>query len=83
MDVIKIPYTSYLVVKIKDFSEFIQNELLNDEIPKDYWIYDIGDNIYCYLEEFFKEKGIKYDEDLDEELLDSLCDSIFRYLKLL
>ena len=28
MDIIKLPYTSYLELNVKDFSEFIQNELL-------------------------------------------------------
>ena len=27
MDIIKLPYTSYLELSVKDFSEFIQNEL--------------------------------------------------------
>lgn len=83
MDTINIPYTTYLEVNVKDFSEFIQNELLEEKFPRDRWIDDIGDNIYYYLEGFFRERGIKYNEDINEELLDLLCDSIFKYLKLL
>lgn len=83
MDIIKLPYTSYLEVKVKDLSEFIQNELLEEKLPRDRWIDDIGDNIYYYLEGFFKNKDIKYNEDINEELLDLLCDSIYKYLKLL
>ena len=51
MDIIKLPYTSYLELSVKDFSEFIQNELLEENVPKDSWYNDIGDNIYYYLEE--------------------------------
>lgn len=83
MDTVNIPYTTYLEVKIKDFSEFIQNELLEEKLPRDRWIDDIGDNIYYYLERFFKSEDIKYNEDINEELLDLLCDSIYKYLKLL
>lgn len=82
MDIIKLPYTSYLEVNIKDFSEFIQNELIKEKVAKDRWIDDIGDNIYYYLEEYFRNKNIKYNEDIDEELLDLLCDSIFKHLNL-
>ena len=53
MDIIKLPYTSYLEVSIKDFSEFIQNELLEEKAPRDSWHDDIGDNIYYYLERYF------------------------------
>lgn len=35
MDIIKLPYTSYLGVSIKDFSEFIQDELLKEKVPRD------------------------------------------------
>ena len=83
MDIIKLPYTSYLEVNVKDLSEFIQNELLEEKLPRDRWIDDIGDNIYYYLERFFKSEDIKYNEDINEELLDLLCDSIYKYLKLL
>lgn len=41
MDIIKLPYTSYL--SVKDFSEFIQNELLEENVSKDNWHDDIGD----------------------------------------
>lgn len=50
MDIIKLPYTSYLELNVKDFSEFIQNELLEENVSKDNWHDDIGDNIYYYLE---------------------------------
>ena len=83
MDIIKLPYTSYIEVSIKDFSEFIQNELLKENIPKDSWYDDIGDNIYYYLERYFIKKDIKYDEHINEELLNLLCDSICGYLNLL
>nr|DAG87663.1 MAG TPA: hypothetical protein [Crassvirales sp.] len=83
MDTVNIPYTTYLEVNVKDFSEFIQNELLEEKLPRDRWIDDIGDNIYYYLERFFKSEDIKYNEDINEELLDLLCDSIYKYLKLL
>ena len=83
MDIIKLPYTSYLDLSVKDISEFIQNELLEENVPKDSWYDDIYDNIYYYLEEYFKSKDIKYDEDINEKLLDLLCDSIWEYLNLL
>lgn len=83
MDTVNIPYTTYLEVNVKDFSEFIQNELLEEKLPRDRWIDDIGDNIYYYLERFFKSEDMKYNEDINEELLDLLCDSIYKYLKLL
>ena len=83
MDIIKLPYTSYLELSIKDFSEFIQNELLEEKVPRDSWYDDIYDNIYYYLEEYFKSKDIKYDEDINDKLLDLLCDSIWEYLNLL
>ena len=83
MDIIKLPYTSYLELSVKDFSEFIPNELLEENVPKDSWHDDIGDNIYYYLEEYFKSKDIKYDEDINDKLLDLLCDSIWEYLNLL
>ena len=83
MDIIKLPYTSYLDLSVKDFSEFIQNELLEENVPKDSWYNDIGDNIYYYLEEYFKSKDIKYDEDINDKLLDLLCNSIWEYLNLL
>lgn len=83
MDIIKLPYTSYLEVNVKDLSEFIQNELLEEKLPRDRWIDDIGDNIYYYLEGYFINKDIKYDEDINEELLDLLCESIWEYLNLL
>ena len=83
MDIIKLPYTSYLELSIKDFSEFIQNELLEENVPKDSWRDDIGDNIYYYLERYFIKKDIKYDEHINEELLDLLCYSIWEYLNLL
>ena len=83
MDIIKLPYTSYLELSIKDFSEFIQNELLEENVPKDSWYDDIYDNIYYYLEEYFKSKDIKYDEDINEKLLDLLCNSNWEYLNLL
>lgn len=35
MDIIKLPYTSYLDLSVKDFSEFIQNELLEEKVPRD------------------------------------------------
>lgn len=54
MDIIKLPYTSYLEVNVKDLSEFIRNELLEEKFPKDCWIDDIGDNIYYYLERYFR-----------------------------
>lgn len=81
MDIIKLPYTSYLEVNVKDFSEFIQNELLKENFPKNRWHDDICDNIYYYLGKYFID--IKYDEHINEELLDLLCDSICEYLKLL
>ena len=83
MDIIKLPYTSYLELSVKDFSEFIQNELLEEKVPRDSWYDDIYDNIYYYLEEYFKSKDIKYDEDINDKLLDLLCDSIWEYLNLL
>ena len=83
MDIIKLPYTSYLNLSVKDFSEFIQNELLEENVPKDSWSDDIGDNIYYYLERYFIKKDIKYDEDINEKLLDLLCESICEYLNLL
>ena len=83
MDIIKLPYTSYLELSVKDFSEFIQNELLEENVPKDSWYDDIYDNIYYYLEEYFKSKDIKYDEDINDKLLDLLCESILEYLNLL
>lgn len=83
MDIIKLPYTSYLDLSIKDISEFIQNKLLEERVPKDSWHDDIGDNIYYYLEEYFNSKDIKYDEDIIDELLDLLCESIWEYLNLL
>ena len=83
MDIIKLPYTSYLELSVKDFSEFIQNELLKENAPKDSWSDDIYDNIYYYLEEYFKSKDIKYDEDINDKLLDLLCNSIWEYLNLL
>lgn len=83
MDIIKLPYTSYLEVNVKDLSEFIQNDLLKEKVPRDSWHDDIGDNIYYYLEGYFINKDIKYDEDINEELLDLLCESIWEYLNLL
>ena len=83
MDIIKLPYTSYLELSVKDFSEFIQNELLKENAPKDSWYDDIYDNIYYYLERYFIKKDIKYDEHINEELLDLLCDNIWEYLNLL
>lgn len=83
MDIIKLPYTSYLEVNVKDLSEFIQNELIEEKFPKDCWIDDIGDNIYYYLEKYFRKKDIEYNEDINDQLLDLLCDSIFKYLNLL
>nr|DAG89935.1 MAG TPA: hypothetical protein [Crassvirales sp.]DAO31223.1 MAG TPA: hypothetical protein [Crassvirales sp.] len=83
MDIIKLPYTSYLEVNVKDLSEFIQNDLLKEKVPRDSWHDDIGDNIYYYLEGYFRNKDIKYDEDINEELLDLLCESIWEYLNLL
>ena len=83
MDIIKLPYTSYLDISVKDFSEFIQNELLEEKVPRDSWHDDIGDNIYYYLKRYFRNKNIKYDEDINEELLDLLCESIWEYLNLL
>jgi hypothetical protein len=83
MDIIKLPYTSYLEVNVKDLSEFIQNELIEEKFPKDCWIDDIGDNIYYYLEGYFRKKDIEYNEDINDQLLDLLCDSIFKYLNLL
>ena len=77
MDIIKLPYTSYLELSVK------QNELLEENVPKDNWHDDIGDNIYYYLERYFIKKDIKYDEHINEELLDLLCDSIWEYLNLL
>ena len=46
MDIIKLPYTSYLELNVKDFSEFIQNELLEENVPKDNWHDDIGCLLY-------------------------------------
>lgn len=83
MDIIKLPYTSYLEVNVKDLSEFIRNDLLKEKVPRDSWHDDIGDNIYYYLEGYFRNKNIKYDEDINEELLDLLCESIWEYLNLL
>lgn len=83
MDIIKLPYTSYLEVNVKDISEFIQNELLKEKVSKDSWHDDIGDNIYYYLKRYFRNKNIKYNEDINEELLDLLCESIWEYLNLL
>lgn len=83
MDIIKLPYTSYLEISVKDISEFIQNELLEEKVPRDSWHDDIGDNIYYYLKRYFRNKDIKYDEDINDELLDLLCDSIWEYLNLL
>lgn len=83
MDIIKLPYTSYLELSVKDISEFIQNELLEEKVPRDSWHDDIGDNIYYYLKRYFRNKNIKYDEDINEELLDLLCESIWEYLNLL
>ena len=83
MDIIKLPYTSYLEVNVKDLSEFIQNDLIEEKFPKDCWIDDIGDNIYYYLEKYFRKKDIEYNEDINDQLLDLLCDSIFKYLNLL
>ena len=83
MDIIKLPYTSYLEVNVKDLSEFIQNDLLKEKVPRDSWHDDIGDNIYYYLEGYFRNRNIKYDEDINEELLDLLCESIWEYLNLL
>ena len=83
MDIIKLPYTSYLDLSVKDFSEFIQNELLKENAPKDSWYDDIYDNIYYYLERYFIKKDIKYDEHINVELLDLLCDNIWEYLNLL
>lgn len=83
MDIIKLPYTSYLEVNVKDLSEFIRNDLLKEKVPRDSWHDDIGDNIYYYLEGYFRNKNIKYDGDINEELLDLLCESIWEYLNLL
>ena len=83
MDIIKLPYTSYLEVNVKDLSEFIQNDLLKEKVPRDSWHDDIGDNIYYYLEGYFRNRNIKYDEDINEELLDLLCEGIWEYLNLL
>lgn len=83
MDIIKLPYTSYLEINVKDLSEFIQNKLIEEKVPRDSWHDDIGDNIYYYLEGYFRNKDIKYDEDINEELLDLLCESIWEYLNLL
>ena len=83
MDIINLPYTSYLELSVKDFSEFIQNELLEENVPKDSWYDDIYDNIYYYLEEYFKSKDIKYNEYINDKLLDLLCNSIWEYLNLL
>lgn len=83
MDIIKLPYTSYLEINVKDLSEFIQNELIEEKVPRDSWHDNIGDNIYYYLEGYFRNKDIKYDEDINEELLDLLCESIWEYLNLL
>ena len=83
MDIIKLPYTSYLDLSIKDFSEFIQNELLKENAPKDSWYDYISDNIYYYLERYFIKQDIKYDEYINDKLLDLLCKSILEYLNLL
>ena len=83
MDIIKLPYTSYLEVNVKDLSEFIQNDILKEKITKDNWNNYIGDNIYYYLEEYFKSKDIKYYEYINDKLLDLLCESICEYLNLL
>lgn len=52
MDKIKIPYTACYELDIKDFSEFIQRDLLRLKVPKDKWINDIGDNLYYYIENY-------------------------------
>ena len=83
MDIIKLPYTSYLDLSVKDFSEFIQNELLKENATKDSWYDDISDNIYYYLERYFIKQDIKYDEYINDKLLDLLCESILEYLNLL
>ena len=83
MDIIKLPYISYLDLSVKDFSEFIQNELLKENAPKDSWYDDISDNIYYYLERYFIKQDIKYDEYINDKLLDLLCESILEYLNLL
>jgi hypothetical protein len=41
------------------------------------------DDFYYYLEEYFRKKDIEYNEDINDQLLDLLCDSIFKYLNLL
>lgn len=58
MDIIKLPYTSYLEVNVKDLSEFIRNDLLKEKVPRDSWHDDIGDNIYYYLEGYFRNKNM-------------------------
>ena len=83
MDIIKLPYTSYLDLSVKDFSEFIQNELLKEKAPRDSWHDDISDNIYYYLERYFIKQDIKYDEYINDKLLDLLCESILAYLNIL
>lgn len=82
MDKIKIPYTAYYDLDIKDFSEFIKKELLEITLDKYSWIYDIGDNLYYYLENYFKSKGIIYNDTFNEELEDEICQEVYKYLNL-
>lgn len=82
MDKIKIPYTAYHKLDIKDFSEFIKKELLESTLDKYSWIYDIGDNLYYYLAQYFKSKGIIYNDTFNEELEDQICDEVYKYLNL-
>ena len=82
MDIIEIPYIAYHKLNINDFSKFIQEYLLKLKVPKDNWINDIGDNFYYYLENYYKDKGIKYTETFNEELEDFICDNVYKYLNL-
>ena len=40
-------------------------------------------HIYYYLERYFIKQDIKYDEYINDKLLDLLCESILEYLNLL
>jgi len=77
-----IPYTAYHKLDIKDFSKFIKKELLETTLNKYSWVYDIGDNLYYYLENYFKSKGIIYHDTFNEELEDEICNEVYKYLNL-
>lgn len=77
MDIIKLPYTSYLEVNVKNLSEFIQNELIEEKFPKDCWIDDIGDNIYYYLNPRYASMS---DKDLQKHIDEHISTLVLRYL---